>query len=136
MSIIIALYLCFPPIFLELHSIIYPKQFGFRSGSSITHSLISIIESVKKTLDEKKYGCGIFIDLKEAFDTVNHEILLQKLEHYGIRNVAFSWFKSYLTNRKQFVHLNGIEMNLWCTSGVCFGPSAFPVVYKRTTKYF
>ena len=75
--------------FLELHTIIYRKQFGFRSGYSTTHSLISIIESVKKTLDEKKYGCGIFIDLKKAFDTVNHEILLQKLEHYGIRDVAF-----------------------------------------------
>ena len=92
---------------LELHSIIYPNQYGFRPRFSTSHSLISITESIKKTIDDKKYGCGIFIDLKKAFDTVNHDILLRKLEHYGIRNVALDWFKSYLTRRKQFVHING-----------------------------
>ena len=64
--------------YLELHSIIYHKQYGFRAGFSITHSLISITETTTKTIEAKKYGCGIFIDLKKAFDTVNHKILLQK----------------------------------------------------------
>ena len=91
--------------YLELHDIIYPKQFGFRAGFSTTHSLISITETIKKTLDEKKYRCGVFIDLKKAFDTVNHGILVQKLEHYGIRGTSLSWFKSYLSERKQFVNL-------------------------------
>ena len=54
----------------------------------------------------------MFIDLKKAFYTVNHDILLLKLEHYGIRGVAYSWFKSYLSDRKQFVSLNGVESNL------------------------
>ena len=94
-------------IFLDLNSIIVPNQFGFRAGFSTTHSLISITETIKKTIDDKKYGCGIFIDLKKAFDTVNHNILLQKLEHYGIRNNALAWFESYLKGRKQYVHLNG-----------------------------
>ena len=74
--------------YLEIQNIIHPNQFGFRSGYSTTLSLISITETIRKTLDKKKYGCGVFIDLKKAFDTVNHEILLHKLEHYGIRNTA------------------------------------------------
>ena len=101
--------------FLDLHSIIYPNQFGFRAGSSTTHALISI--TIKKTIEEKKYGCGIFIDLRQAFDTVNHDILLQKLEHYGVRNKVFSWFKSYSSGRKQYVLLNGVDSdtkNLTC----------------------
>ena len=66
--------------FLDLHSIIFPRQFGFRAGCSTTHSLVFITETINKTIEEKKFGCGVFIDLK-AFDTVNHNILLQKLEH-------------------------------------------------------
>ena len=95
--------------YLELHDIIYPNQFGFRAGYSTTHSLISITETIKKTLDNKKYGCGVFIDLKKAFDTVNHDILLMKLQNYGIQGEALSWFISYLSNRKQYVHLNGVN---------------------------
>ena len=68
--------------FLELHAIIFPNQFGFRAGCSTTHSLISITESINKSIEQKKFGCGVFIDLKKAFDTVNHNILLQKLEHW------------------------------------------------------
>ena len=98
--------------FLELHEIIYPKQFGFRSGYSTTHSLIDITENIRKTIEAKKYGCGVFIDLKKAFDTVNHDILLHKLEHYGIRDSALSWFRSYLTDRKQYVHLNGADSDI------------------------
>ena len=116
--------------FLDLHSIIYPEQYGFRAGSSTTHSLISITETIKKTIDEKKYGCGVFIDLKKAFDTVNHEILLQKLEHYGIRGVALSWFESYLTDRKQYVHLNGINSDIKnITCGVPQGSVLGPLLF-------
>ena len=82
--------------FLDLHSIIFPNQFGFRAGCSTTHSLVSITETINKTIEQKKFGCGVFIDLKKAFDTVNHNILLQNLEHYGIRDNVLLWFKSYL----------------------------------------
>ena len=51
-------------------------------------------------MEAKKYGCGVFIDLKKAFDTANHDILLHKLEYYGIRESALDWFKSYLSDRK------------------------------------
>ena len=72
--------------YLDNHSIIYPNQFGFRAGFSTTDSLISITETIKKTLDNKKYGCGVFIDLKKAFDTVNHDILLHNTMAFVINH--------------------------------------------------
>ena len=78
----------------------------------LTFVLLQINEKIKETIDNKKYGYGIFIDLSKAFDTVNHEILLKKLEHYGIRGVALDWFNSYLSNRKQYVYLNGESSQL------------------------
>ena len=114
--------------FLELHDIIYPQQFGFRSGCSTTHSLISITETINKTIEDKKFGCGVFIDLKKAFDTVNHQILLKKLEHYGIRDKALLWFSSYLTDRKQYVHLNGCNSDIKeITCGVPQGSVLGPI---------
>ena len=119
-------------VYLELYSIICPNQYGFREGYSTTHSLISIIEKIRKTIDGKKYGCGIFIDLKKAFDTVNHEILFLKFEHYGIRGSALNWFKSYLSNRRQFVHLNGAdseikEVSCGVPQGSVLGPLLFMI---------
>ena len=93
--------------FLEVHNILYSLQFGFQKNHSIDHALVSLTESVKITLDNKRLGCGIFIDLQRAFDTVNHKILLSKLEHYGIRGCALEWFRSYLPDRKQYVSVNG-----------------------------
>ena len=64
--------------------------------------------------------CGVFIDLKKPFDTVNHKILLQKLEHYGIHGDSLAWFKAYLSDRKQYVHINGI--NTAITTVTCGAP--------------
>ena len=95
--------------FLSIHNCIYDNQFGFRKKHSTNHALISITEDVRNALDNHKISCGIFIDLQKAFDTVDHHILLSKLEHYGIRGVANDWFRSYLTNRRQFVEINGVN---------------------------
>ena len=79
--------------FLEKHEILYELQFGFRASHSIIHILVSLTEAIKNSLDNRKFGSGIFIDLQKAFDTVNHDILLMKLENYGIRGTTSDWFE-------------------------------------------
>ena len=79
----------------------FEYQFGFRKGRSTAQALTEITDTLRKAIDNNLYTCGIFLDFLKAFDTVNHSILLQKLESYGIRGVPLAWFESYLTNRKQ-----------------------------------
>ena len=98
--------------FLLSEAVIYHSQFGFQKGCSTLHSLIEIVEKIRDCLDQKNYGCGIFIDLKKAFDTVNHKILIEKLEHYGIRGTALDWFTSYLTGRMQYTFCNNKKSGL------------------------
>ena len=98
--------------FFSDNNLIYSLQFGFRQKYSTVHALISLTENVIKNLDEGNIGCSIFVDLQKAFDTVEHDILLSKLEHYGIRGLANEWFKSYLSNRKHYVSINGYDSNL------------------------
>ena len=96
-------------LFLEKNNILYKYQFGFRENHSTAHALIDLMEYINTCLDQGKYVFGIYIDLKKAFDTVQHDILLSKLQHYGIRGKALNWFKSYLTDRKQFTKVNGVS---------------------------
>ena len=95
--------------FLTKHNCIYKLQFGFRKHHSANHALIDLTENIRKALDKSEFAVGIFIDLQKAFDTVDHKILLEKLNYYGIQGVANNWFKSYLTNRLQFVSINGFN---------------------------
>ena len=94
--------------FLEDYQCIYSLQ-GFRKKHSTNRALIDITETIRQALDNKKFACGIFVDLQKAFETVNHDILIDKLEHYGIRGTTNNWFASYLKNRSQFVSTLGFD---------------------------
>ena len=98
--------------FLNKNNVIYNLQFGFRQQYSTSHALINITENIRKALDDGNIGCGVFVDLQKAFDTVDHQILLAKLNHYGICGVSNDWFKSYLSNCNQYVSINGYEAGL------------------------
>ncbi len=87
----------------------YFKQFGFRNSYSTSHALLSIIDKIKDAIDNHDYACGVFLDLSKAFDTVNHDILIKKLDFYGIRGHVNKWLLSYLTNRRQFVSINNVS---------------------------
>ena len=95
--------------FLVKHNVLYKYQFGFRKGYSTSMALIEIINNIKSAIDNNKFVCGIFLDLTKAFDTVNHQILLDKLHHYGVRGQTNNLFNSYLSNRKQFVKIGNSE---------------------------
>ena len=81
--------------FLNTLDIMYKFQFGFRKGYSTNHALLSIVDQIREAMDKQMITCGVFIDLEKVFDTVDHSILLSKLDHYGIRGVANNWFASY-----------------------------------------
>ena len=116
--------------FLNDQKVLYKKQFGFKKNVSTAHAVISLIENIEKVIDNKIIICGAFVDLQKAFDTVDHKIMLHKLSHYGIRDIANCWFSSYLSNRKQFVTINGIDsetqsFQCWVPQGSGLGPFFF-----------
>ena len=95
--------------FLEEKQILYYKQFGFRKDFSTNHAILNLLEIIQKVLDDGQIACGIFIDLEKAFDTVSHDILLEILDHYGVRGISNDWFRSYLSDRSQFFSINGFN---------------------------
>ena len=116
--------------FLNKNNAIYNLQFGFRQQYSTSQALINITENIRKALGDGNIGCGVFVDLQKAFDTVDHKILLAKLNHYGIRGVSNDWFRSYLSNCNQYVSINGYEsglaaLNCSVPQGSVLGPLLF-----------
>ena len=92
--------------FLNELKIIFKNQFGFRKYHSTYMALMLLLDKISKSLDNGEFVVGVFLDFSKAFDTVNHKILLLKLEYYGIRGTTLKWFESYLSNRSQFVTYN------------------------------
>ena len=92
--------------YLDMLHILNDRQFGFRRLQSSYMALIALMEKLIDSLGTGEYIVGIFLDFSKAIDTVNHDIMLQKLSHYGIRGTALNWFGSSLSDRKQFVIYN------------------------------
>ena len=116
--------------FLDYNNIIYDLQFGFRQQYSTSHVLINITENIRKALDDGNIGCGVFVDLQKAFDTVDHQILLAKLNHYAICGVSNDRFKSYLSNCNQYVSINGYDSSIAIINcGVPQGPVLGPLLF-------
>ena len=116
--------------YIEKMNLLYPLQHGFRSGHSTVMSLIDIHNKITEAIDSKKLSIGIFLDLSKAFDTVDHEILLKKLENYGIRGTPLLWFKNYLSSRYHQVKCNLIfsdfgTMRFGVPQGSILGPLLF-----------
>ena len=87
--------------------ILYPKRFGFQKGHSTDHALLQLVDQIYESFERNEYTIGVFIDLSKAFDTVDRNILMKKLEIYGISDTHLQWFRNYLSNRKQYIQFDG-----------------------------
>ena len=92
--------------FINVKNILFSAQCGFIEGFSTEHTIVNIVTVIQSNVDKRSFTCGIFIDLKKAFDTVNHQILLNTLNLYGFRGIINNWFESFLCNRSQTLEIN------------------------------
>ena len=116
--------------FIDKNQLIYERQFGFRTKHSTNHALISTTESIKSQIDKGNYVAGVFIDFQKAFDTVNHDSLCDKLAHYGFRGNSQLRIGSFLSNRQQYVSINGsdstkLDIHCGVPQGSTLGPLLF-----------
>ena len=102
----------------------------FRENRSTELAIIELVDRITKAIDKGEYTIGIFLDLSKAFDTIDHKILIQKLDHYGIRGITQLWFQEYLRNRKQIVKFNQIKSKeMVIKSGVPQGSILWPILF-------
>ena len=117
--------------FLKKHKILYKLQFGFRENHSTALALAEALSKIHKCLNEGNFALEVFLDLKKAFATTDHNILIKKLEHYGLRGLAKKWFSSYLANQKQFTYVNGHRSRFGTVhTGVPQGSEVSPIFFS------
>ena len=117
--------------YLDNNDLLYKHQYGFRGKHGTSHPLIHFTKNVHEALNNNKFNLSIFIDLKKAFDTVNFDILINKLSLYGIKNIENNWFKNYLNDRVQFVQLpcGTLSEERVVTCGIPQGSVAGPLLF-------
>ena len=121
-------------MFLDVNKLIYNKQFGFRSNHSTSHAVINTTEFIKEKLDSGFHVGGIFIDLEKAFNTVNHDLLIEKLYYYGFRGVSQQFIKYFLSDCHQYVSIQGFHSpQLPITCGVPQGSTHLNLSIKAST---
>ena len=116
--------------FLMQNNILFNHQFGFQPSKTTNMAILDIYTKIVNTLGNKDIACSVYLDFAKAFDTVNHNILISKLENYGIRGIALNWFNSYLADRTQVVKINNVYSNeLKITCGVPQGSVLSPLLF-------
>ena len=116
--------------YLKSNNIWYTNQFGFSKNSNTSDAIIEFLDYVYLSLDSKQSTIAVYLDFSKAFNTVNHNILMRKLPHNGIRGVMQHWFELYLTNRKQYVSIKNCNSSMSSiTLGVPHGSVLGPVLF-------
>ena len=116
--------------FINKHNILYAYQFGFRNHHSPNLALFILVDRISKALENGDFVLGLFLDFSKAFDTVNHSILFEKMEFYGIRGLSLQWFQSYLSDREQYVEYNNTHSSKdIITCGVPQGSILGPLLF-------
>ena len=117
--------------FLETHDLLYKHQYGFHQNHTTAHPILQLLKDISNDNDKnsKDVTLAVFLDLSKAFDTISHKILINKLEHYGIRGICKNWFANYLCNRLQYTDIDGFQSSrMHISTGVPQGSILGPVL--------